>query len=77
MMKKFFAIEPQHDANRGLDRDDTEYVLCRPEEAEIWALIESDTLEAGDWELIDDFKTREEALAVAMTLGYKPEQEEL
>lgn len=81
-MKKFFAIEPQRDANRGLDRDDTEYVSCSPDEAEIWGLFESDgpdpehALET-DWELVDDFESRDAAYAAAMALGYKPEQEEL
>lgn len=74
-MKLFFAIEPQYDTNAGTGRKETQYVVCLPEDAETWTLLVSDTLEIGDWDILEDYPTRDAAYAAAMEMGYKPYQE--
>lgn len=68
---KSFLIEPQRNLLAGAGGDETRYVLCLPDEAEIWVLfVETDS--GGDFDLVDDYQTRDAAYAAAMNMGYNP-----
>jgi hypothetical protein len=60
-----YAIEPQRDALKGEDTDETQFVLCSEDDAELWALF--DFTDPDGAELVGDYPSRSAAgAAMAM-----------